>query len=291
MNLMSGRASHVFVQPTLFVGLGPSGGRGCDDLISDRGRDRQERYVCEPTVLVSITRLSPCRNGSWSWCNMSRPVPASLCFNRVSNPEFADWICFVVSGLLVPAAAHMELGVFLFVFFQKKTQTHDTEVSLFLTKWGHSSLLIMVHKPSPTRGDVFSRTPTGLFTERGLFSCCGSERIDRTCEFPTTPVSSTDWRKAGGTCRDQMCRLWAVIDSTRSQCPGGMTETRCPIITCFVLQRGVTSASSDIMSHDRSHNMWKPTQSAVLSHGSRLFRTSERVCSPDIKLSAIKSLP
>lgn len=52
----------------------------------------------------------------------------------MSNPEFADWICFVVSGLLVPAAAHMELGVFLFVFFQKKTQTHDTEVSLFLTK-------------------------------------------------------------------------------------------------------------------------------------------------------------
>lgn len=56
----------------------------------------------------------------------------------------------------------------------------------------------------------------------------------------------------------------AVTDRKRGQSPEGMTETRCPIITCFVLQSGVTSASSDIMSHDHSYSMWKPTKSAVL---------------------------
>lgn len=56
----------------------------------------------------------------------------------------------------------------------------------------------------------------------------------------------------------------AVTDGKRGQSPERMTETRCTIITCFVLQPGVTSVSSDIMSHDHSYSMWKPTKSAVL---------------------------
>lgn len=79
----------------------------------------------------------------------------------------------------------------------------------------------------------------------------------------------------------------AVTDGKRGQSPEGMTETRCPIITCFVLQPGVTSASSDIMSHDHSYSMWKPTKSAVLQPSHLWMCTFMLLC---YQMSAFASL-
>lgn len=90
-------------------------------------------------------------------------------------------------------------------------------------------------------------------------TCCRSKTIDLQ-SYDTS--DQTQWPAAAvaGHTETKMSSRWAVIDRARAQSPEGMIETHCLIITCFVLQRGVTSASSDIMSHDRSYNMWKSTK-------------------------------
>lgn len=58
--------SNLFVQPTLFVGFGPAGGRGYDDLINETERERErDREIFWTYSLNHNHMLDPCCNGPY----------------------------------------------------------------------------------------------------------------------------------------------------------------------------------------------------------------------------------
>jgi len=55
------------------------------------------------------------------------------------------------------------------------------------------------------------------------------------------------------------------LTGIKTQSPLRTRETGCSIIVCFVLQWGVSAASSDIMSRDHSYSMWKSTEGCSIA--------------------------